>query len=154
RREAPSWPTGSGGIGSAEPAKRASTGRAPGCEKRPAPRGAELADGVWGHRKRGAREAGEHWTGPQMREEAGAERRRAGRRGLGASEARSPRSGRALDGPPDARRGRRREAPSWPTGVGGIGSAEPAKRASTGRAPRCEKRPAPRGAELADGGWG
>src|SRR5207247_1360427 len=33
--------------------------------------------------------------------EAGAERRRAGRRGLGASEERSPRSGRAPDGPPD-----------------------------------------------------
>src|SRR5213595_2246350 len=35
------------------------------------------------------------------RQEAGAERRQAGRRGTGASEARSPRSGRALDGPPD-----------------------------------------------------
>ena len=23
------------------------------------------ADGVWGHRKRGGREAPEHWTGPQ-----------------------------------------------------------------------------------------
>jgi prepilin-type N-terminal cleavage/methylation domain-containing protein len=36
--------------------------------------------------------------------------------------------------------GRRREAPSWPTGSGGIGSAERAPRASTGRAPRCNGR--------------
>src|SRR5438034_5172310 len=32
----------------------------------PAPRGAKLADGVRGHRKRGARAAGEHWTGPRI----------------------------------------------------------------------------------------
>ena len=25
-----------------------------------------MADGVWGHRKRGGREAPEHWTGPQV----------------------------------------------------------------------------------------
>src|SRR4029079_2351386 len=57
--------TGSGGSGSAQPAQRASTGRAPGVKLSPAPKGAAL-----------------------------------GRRGPGASEARSPRSGRALDGPP------------------------------------------------------
>src|SRR5947208_10296747 len=35
---------------------------------RPTPRGVELADGVWGHRKRAARrEPREHWTGPQHR---------------------------------------------------------------------------------------
>ena len=32
---------------------------------RPTPRGVELADGVWGHRKRAGRAAPEHWTGPQ-----------------------------------------------------------------------------------------
>ena len=36
---------------------------------------------------------------------------------------------------PDAGGGRRREPPSRPTGSGGIGAAERAKRASSGRAP-------------------
>src|SRR5947199_6272785 len=237
-RERSSWPTGSGGIGSAQGAKRPSTGRAPrygeaeresaragrrglGASEarrarsarapdgppdmgRPSARALELADGVWGHRKRAGREAPEHRTGPQIwggraRErsswptgsggigsaqgakrpstgraprygEAERESARAGRRGLGASEARRARSARALDGPPDMGRpsaraleladgvwghrkragreapehwtgpqiwgGRARERSSWPTGSGGIGSAQGAKRPSTGRAPR------------------
>ncbi|TMA98870.1 MAG: enoyl-CoA hydratase/isomerase family protein [Deltaproteobacteria bacterium] len=64
RREAPSRPTGSGGIGAAERAQRASSGRAP-RSGRPAPRGAEPADGVWGHRSSAARVAREQRTGPQ-----------------------------------------------------------------------------------------
>src|SRR5439155_417474 len=32
---------------------------------RPSARALELADGVWGHRKRAGRAAPEHWTGPQ-----------------------------------------------------------------------------------------
>src|SRR5207249_596893 len=35
--------------------------------RRLAPRGAEPADGVRGHRKRAGREAPEHWTGPRGR---------------------------------------------------------------------------------------
>src|SRR5206468_971327 len=45
-------------------AARVSTGRAP--SGRPSARALEPADGVWGHRKRAARVAREHWTGPQL----------------------------------------------------------------------------------------
>src|SRR5262245_37199050 len=37
----------------------------PGPRRSPAPRGAALGDRVRGHRKRAARAAGEHWTGPR-----------------------------------------------------------------------------------------
>src|SRR5438046_2451201 len=66
---------------------------------RPSARALEPADGVWGHRKGAGRGAPEHCTGPQG--EAERESARAGRRGLGASEARRARSARARDGPPD-----------------------------------------------------
>src|SRR6266404_380788 len=104
-RKRSSWPTGSGGIGSAQGAERPSTGRAPRLRMRgrPSAEALILADGVWGHRKRAGRGAPEHWTGPQIKNEGG---------------------------------GRARKRSSWPTGSGGIGSAQGAERPSTGRAPR------------------
>src|SRR5207245_5994152 len=90
---------------------RAPDGRAAeprGLDSEPAPRSAEPADGVWGHREVRNPQSGEHWTEParerppQQRGEAERESARAGRRSLGASEERSPRSGRAPDGPPES----------------------------------------------------
>jgi len=73
--------------------------------------------------------------------EADRESGQAGRRGPGrAAEPRgrwmrSARSARTADGPPEWGGGRARKRSSWPTGSGGIGSAQGAKRPSTGRAP-------------------
>src|SRR3989454_5252338 len=153
-RERSSRPTASGGIGGAERgASRASTGRAP-RKGRPSARALEPADGVWGHRRSGARrKPREHRTGPPEGE-AERESARAGRRRLGASEERSAaQAARAPDGPP-GRGGRARERSSRPTASGGIGGAERgASRASTGRAPR-KGRPSARALEPADGVWG
>src|SRR5437667_5993262 len=101
-RERSRRPTGAGGIGAAQRAKGASSGRAP-KKRRPSPRALTPADGVWGHRSSAAPEGREQRTGPQEAE-AEPESAHAGRRGLGASEQRSARRARAADGPPKKRR--------------------------------------------------
>src|SRR5439155_4489679 len=110
--------------------------RAPERRGRPSAEALVVADGVWGRRKRAGRAAPEHWDGPREKREAERGSARCGRRGLGASEARRARSARALGRAPREEGGRARKRSLWPTGSGGVGSAQGAQRPSTGRAPR------------------